>query len=171
MAKSERSGARTRSAAAGPPALRRAIRALGLRVLGLAPEERPGAVGHASLIGVDVTAPRSRRPGVAVLSTLAAVLVVALGVSALRIELLRIRYALGEAMAQEQQLLEEQRSLTAEMRRLRDPVQLAERARRLGFVRPERLIDLPSPSERIDLGAETVLAARGALPTEGRERP
>ena len=95
------------------------LRALGLRILGLPPEasRKPGS--ELGLIGIDVAGQRRRGRAFGLLSTLAAVLVVALGVSALRIDLLRIRYALGEAIAEEQRLLDEQRSLTAEMRRLR----------------------------------------------------
>jgi len=78
-----------------------------------------------------------------VLPVLVVALVVALGLAALRIEVLRVRYALAEATLEEQRLLDEERALMAERRRLRDPVHLARRAEARGFVRPEHLIDLP----------------------------
>ena len=76
------------------------------------------------------------------LPVLITALLVSLGVAALRIDLLRVRYALAAATLEEQRLLDESRSLTAEMRRLRDPYHLAMQAKELGFVRPARLIDL-----------------------------
>ena len=76
------------------------------------------------------------------LPVLVTALVVALGIAALRIDLLRVRYALAAATLEEQRLLDQSRSLTAEMRKLRDPYHLALQARDLGFVRPSRLIDL-----------------------------
>ena len=81
------------------------------------------------------------RAGV-LLPVLVTALVVSLGIAALRIDLLRVRYALAAATLEEQRLLDESRSLTAEMRKLRDPYHLALQARDLGFVRPSRLIDL-----------------------------
>ena len=147
------------------------LRAIGLDILGLPPEDPRGPGNEMRLIGVDVGGGRRHRRAVGVLSTLAAVVAVALGVSALRIDLLRIRYALGEAIAEEQRLLDEQRSLTAEMRRLRDPVQLAERARRLGFVRPEQLIDLPAATAPAVFTSGAVLADLGAAQAGGPSRP
>jgi hypothetical protein len=141
---------------------RKAVAALGRRILGLPDEDPRGPRNEMRLIGVDVAAQSGPRRAIGLLSVVAAVLVVALGVSSLRIDLLRIRYALGEAIAEEQRLLEEQRTLTAEMRRLRDPVQLAERARRLGFVRPEELIDLPEARSNDRFESGTVLADLGA---------
>ena len=76
------------------------------------------------------------------LPVLVTALVVSLGIAALRIDLLRVRYALAAATLEEQRLLDESRTLTAEMRTLRDPYHLALQARDLGFVRPSRLIDL-----------------------------
>ena len=81
------------------------------------------------------------RAGV-LLTVLVTALVVSLGIAALRIDLLRVRYALAAATLEEQRLLDESRMLTAEMRTLRDPYHLALQARDLGFVRPSRLIDL-----------------------------
>ena len=69
-------------------------------------------------------------------------LIAALCLAALRVDLIRQRYDLAEAMNTEKRLLEQKRTLTAQGRRLRDPARLARLASELGFVRPERLIDI-----------------------------
>jgi hypothetical protein len=158
------------------------LRALVHRALGLAPQDAP--IGGAQsgdrsglemgLIGIDVASNRQPIVGRALLPLLIAGLLVALGVSAMRIDLLRIRYALAETVKEEQRLRGEERSLTVRMRTLRDPVQLAERAQQLGFVRPDRLIDLPgsapgapeTPPDRA-----TSLAVSDAVPPAGLVRP
>lgn len=71
-------------------------------------------------------------------------LIATLGLTALRIDLIRQRYALAAAMGEEKQLLEEHRTLTAQVRSLRDPARLAALAREMGFVRPASIIELPS---------------------------
>ena len=71
-------------------------------------------------------------------------LIATLGLTALRIDLIRQRYALAAAMGQEKRLLEEQRTLTAQVRSLRDPARLNVLAREMGFVRPAREIQLPT---------------------------
>ncbi len=67
---------------------------------------------------------------------------VALSVAALRIDILRMRYGLGEALETEKALIEESRELTAQVRRLRDPARLARLAIESGLGSPERVIDL-----------------------------
>ncbi len=94
------------------------------------------------LIGLDVSGRRGGRRAWISWPVVLAALLLALGVAALRVDLIRMRYALADGLAAEQSLLEEQRRLTAEMRGLRDPSGLARRARELGFVHPERVIDL-----------------------------
>jgi len=69
-------------------------------------------------------------------------LIAALCLAALRVDLIRQRYDLAEAMKTEKQLLEQKRLMTAQDRRLRDPARLARLAAERGFVRPERLIDI-----------------------------
>ena len=167
----QRKPARTTRRRPARRGVRAQLRAIGLRILGLPPETPRRVRNEMGLIGIDVAGGRPRRRAIGMLSTLAAVLVLALGVSALRIDILRIRYALGEAIAEEQRLLDEQRSLTAEMRRLRDPVQLSERARRLGFVRPDQLIDLPAAGAPARFEAGAILADRGAVAPGGLRRP
>lgn len=100
-------------------------------------------VRELGLIGVDVAHQRSRVRARTLIPLMGVALVAALALASLRIDLLRIRYAVAEANDREQVLQAEQRALTAEMRTLRDPVTLTRRADELGFVRPERMIDLP----------------------------
>jgi AraC-like DNA-binding protein len=70
----------------------------------------------------------------------------ALAIAALRIDILRLRYALGEAVSREKQLVQEQRQNTAQLETLRDPSRLAELAHELGFSRPDRVVRLDSSS-------------------------
>lgn len=70
----------------------------------------------------------------------------ALAIAVLRIDILRLRYALGEAVSEEKQLLHAQRQNTAKLETLRDPARLAELAHELGFSRPEHVIRLDSSS-------------------------
>ena len=104
--------------------------------------------GRASLGGSDLARVRQigRRRGRAFPALLVGALIAALFLAALRVDLIRMRYGLGAAMSEEKRLLEEQRELTAELRRLRDPLRLARLSRRLGLARPERVIELPPVS-------------------------
>jgi len=103
------------------------------------------------LIGRDIAGtplrsrPRSRLFPVALVGALIA----ALCLAALRVDLIRQRYDLAEAMKTEKQLLERKRLLTAQSRRLRDPARLSRLAAERGFVRPDRLIDI----EPVDVAA------------------
>lgn len=76
------------------------------------------------------------------LSLLTFVVVAALGLVMLRSDVLRIRYALSETMAEERKLLEQQRDYTVKVRTLRAPGQLVRLAQDRGFARPERIIYL-----------------------------
>lgn len=69
-------------------------------------------------------------------------LVAGMGLAALRIDILRLRYALADSIEAEKKLDENQRVWTARKESLRDPARLAELARERGFVRPTRVIDL-----------------------------
>lgn len=95
------------------------------------------------LIGLDVSGRTRHARAWLAWPVIAAALLLALGVAVLRVDLIRMRYALAAGLASEQRLLDEQRQLTAHMRELRDPAELARRARELGFVHPARVIDLP----------------------------
>ena len=66
----------------------------------------------------------------------------ALALAALRIDILRVRYALGEAIREEKALVQQQRQQIAVLEGLRNPSRLVEVAQRLGFAPPERVIDL-----------------------------
>jgi hypothetical protein len=70
----------------------------------------------------------------------------ALGVAALRVDLLRVRYGLADALQQEKALLQEQREMRARVGELRDPARLAQLARRFDLVRPRRIVHLATPA-------------------------
>jgi hypothetical protein len=73
---------------------------------------------------------------------LAGVLLAALALAALRVDLIRVRYGLGQAMQEEKQLLEQERGLRAKVGSLRDPTRLARLAPRYELARPVRVLDL-----------------------------
>jgi len=103
-----------------------------------APPVRPDWIGR-DLSNTKARHHRSKRSwGALLLGTLC----VALLLSALRVELFRLRYEISDAIQAEQRLLEERRELTVAVRRLRDPHLLARRADKLGLGRPERLIEI-----------------------------
>jgi hypothetical protein len=128
----------------------RPLRVWSSRVAGwLAPREprrpaRPRA--SADLVGRDFSGRRAGRPALAraLPALLAGLLVAALALSALRVELIRLRYGLGQAMHEEKALLEESRALRARVGSLRDPQYLARLAPRFGLARPARVIELPA---------------------------
>jgi len=74
-----------------------------------------------------------------------AAVIVALGMAALRIDLIRARYETGKGYTEERRLNQKIAGLTARMRELRDPVDLGQVARQRGFIPPELLIDLAVP--------------------------
>jgi hypothetical protein len=73
-------------------------------------------------------------------------LLAGLALAALRVDGIRVRYGLAEAMRAEKALLEEQRALKVRIRAMRDPTRLAELAEQRGYVRPERVIELAPPA-------------------------
>ena len=73
-------------------------------------------------------------------------LVSALTLASLRIDLIRTRYALADALAAEENLISEQRALIATRRGLRDPTALAARAREAGFRPAGAVITLVDPA-------------------------
>jgi hypothetical protein len=92
--------------------------------------------------------PKRRLPGIrpASLGVVAAGAVcAALLLVALRMDSVRLRYALADAVRAEQTLLDEQRSLTVEVRQLRDPRRLEGLGRELGLVPAGCTIDLDHP--------------------------
>jgi hypothetical protein len=65
-----------------------------------------------------------------------------LALTALRISIIRTGYALGAVLQRETELRTRERSAAVAVRIERDPHKLRELAGRLGFARPERVIDL-----------------------------
>jgi len=95
--------------------------------------------------GRDVSAQpeRPRRiPARQVAVVVAGAVCAALLLVVLRIDSIRLRYRLADAMRAEQQLQEQQRRLIVDVRRLRHPLRLAELGRELGLARPERVFEL-----------------------------
>ena len=75
--------------------------------------------------------------------------VTALGVAALRIDLIRIRYAMAASVESENSLIEERRALIAHKRQLRDPTVLAVEARERGFRSPAHIFSIVDPKSRV----------------------
>jgi type VI protein secretion system component VasK len=71
-----------------------------------------------------------------------------LALAALRVSILRTRYALAATLQRETELRGRERSAAVAARQQRDPHKLRELATQLGFARPERVIDLEGPAER-----------------------
>jgi len=97
-------------------------------------------------IGIDVSSAPVRPAPRGVYPLLGLAVVVALGVAALRIDLLRTRYAVSAVLERENELIEEQRQLIVRRRQLRDPVELAVQARERGFRPPAHVVTLPDPT-------------------------
>ena len=102
--------------------------------------------GRQAWIGIDVSNQPVRRAPRGLYPLFAVAVVVALGVAAVRIDLLRTRYAVAAAMERENDLIEEQRQLIVRRRQLRDPVELAVQARERGFRPPAHVVSLPDPA-------------------------
>jgi hypothetical protein len=100
--------------------------------------------GAADLVGVDFArvrvAARRRRPWLPV--ALIGALLAALGLAALRVQILRMRYALGEATVEIEALREQRSRVTAELERLRGPDHLVAQARRHGLGPALRVIEI-----------------------------
>jgi hypothetical protein len=69
-------------------------------------------------------------------------LVAGLSLAALRIDILRLGYAVADAVAEEKALMEARGALTARVQALRDPARLASLAPARGLARPTRVIEL-----------------------------
>jgi len=70
----------------------------------------------------------------------ATALAVALAFSALRSEIVDLRYRAADVLAEERALADTRSTLAVEVSELRDPQRLVRIARERGFVRPRRLI-------------------------------
>ena len=107
-------------------------------------------VGRLDLIGLDM-APERRAPrSQTVVPVIAAVVVAAMILVGLRMDVLRMRYASAEALTLERRLLDEKRSITVSLLRMREPKLLSERAGKLGFATPDRVINLSLRAKRGD---------------------
>jgi hypothetical protein len=109
------------------------------------PRTRRPARARVDLVGHDFAQPRSagRAWRGALPALLAGVLLAALALAALRVDLIRVRYGLGQAMQQEKELLERDRALRARVGSLRDPIRLARLAPRYKLARPARVLEIP----------------------------
>ena len=112
--------------------------------LGPASPRRPTRA-RVDLVGRDLAQRRAPRPALSRVlpALLAGVVFAGLALAALRVELIRVRYGLGQAMREEKALLEQGRALRARVGSLRDPIRLARLAPRYGLARPVRVFDLP----------------------------
>lgn len=101
-----------------------------------------------NLIGRDVAHVRGRAGVPLRLTVLLMVIfaVAGLGIVGMRSDVMRIRYALSEAITEEKRLRLEYNESTVEMRKLRSPARVTRLAEELGFQRPERIIDLSVPT-------------------------
>ncbi|MDP6978399.1 MAG: hypothetical protein QF570_07340 [Myxococcota bacterium] len=113
--------------------------------------ELPGTVrgrrepkGRLDLIGLDMAPRRKRVRNTTLVPIIGAIVVCALALVWLRMDVVRMRYAAAEAVAEERELLDRKRKITVELLRLREPTRLAEQARKLGFATPDRVIHLPA---------------------------
>jgi hypothetical protein len=113
------------------------------RARGRAGRRRAGA-RRRGLVGRDLARIRLLAPGRSrqLLLALVAILLAALLLAALRIDIIRMRYSMAEAIRDQTALLEERRELTARVRSLRDPSRLARLARDRDLGWPERVIEL-----------------------------
>ncbi len=100
--------------------------------------------GRLDLIGLDMAPKRKRVRNTTLVPIIAAVVVCALALVWLRMDVVRMRYAAAEAVAEERALLDQKRKITVELLRLREPTRLAKHARKLGFATPDQVIHLPA---------------------------
>ncbi len=102
--------------------------------------------GRLDLIGLDMAPRRKRHRNAALVPVIVAVVVCALGLVWLRMDVVRMRYAAAEAMAEVQALSDHKQKVTVELLRQREPTRLAAEARKLGFGTPDQVIPLPNKS-------------------------
>lgn len=118
--------------------------------LWLPPSPKSARMPRRKWVGVDFAGKRNPPRSHVLIPLLMVAIVAALGVAALRIDLIRIRYAMAATMAEESTLLEEQRALIVRKRARLDPIELAIQARMRGFGPPAHVFTLPDPVLRSD---------------------
>jgi hypothetical protein len=97
----------------------------------------------------DLATPQARAPrALPLLAVTLGVFAAYVGLVALRGEIQRLAYELGDAMQTEAQLQGRERAAQAAVRELRDPRRLRELASARGFVVPEHVILLPRETAR-----------------------
>jgi cell division protein FtsL len=137
--------------------------------IGASERARPAAAGERrDLVGRDLAdRPRRarRRSGLRLPLALGAIAAALLLVT-LRVEILRMRYALAEVASQEEELRESARRATVEVMQLRDPARLRRLAEERGFKRPERMRTVEVPAAA---APHVAAAPAGAVAEE--ERP
>jgi len=108
---------------------------------------RSGRAGAADLVGVDFARVRTavRRRRVWLPAALLGALLAAMGLAQLRMEIFRMRYALGEVDGETRALREQRSQLVAKLESLRGPERLAKLARERGFAQPAHVIQLDPP--------------------------
>ena len=105
----------------------------------------------AATVGADVADRRARDHGGPLQHSHRRWLALALAagvVAAMRSDLRRVQYGLAQALDETRALERERNAALARVRAQRDPTRLARVARERGFVRPERIVDLPAPPPR-----------------------
>jgi hypothetical protein len=136
------------------------------RAKSLTPSRTKSQVGQPQhWVGFDFSDVKNRQRTRALVPLLLVAVIAALGVAALRIDLIRVRYAMATATEAESSLIDERRALTARKRELRDPTQLAVEARERGFRPPAHVYSLPDP-----ILPASPLPAVSAGPSEGTEK-
>ncbi len=119
------------------------------RVKALGPSLPKFANGnHGRWIGFDFSGVTDPRRAKWIVPLLLVAVVTALGIAALRIDLIRIRYAMAASVESENSLIEERRALIAHKRQLRDPTVLAVEARERGFGSPDHVFSIVDPKAR-----------------------
>jgi hypothetical protein len=105
---------------------------------------RSSRVGSADLVGVDFARVRvaARRRRTWLPAALVGALLAALGLAQLRLQILRMRYALGEATLEVEALREERSRWTARLETLRGPERLGKLARERGLAPALRVIEV-----------------------------
>jgi len=119
------------------------------------------AAASTEWIGIDFSNENHPRRLRKLIPLLILALVAALSISALRIDLIRTRYAMAAALEEEEALIAEQRRLIVRRRQLRDPVELAVQARARGFRPPTQILSLPEPR----IGGTATAEGISALPS------
>jgi hypothetical protein len=113
---------------------------------------RSPRAGTPDLVGLDFARVRTAGPRrrAWLPAALIGALLAAMGLAELRMQIFRMRYALGEASIETRALREERSQLMARLESLRGPERLARLARERGFAAPSQVIVLHAPRSGLD---------------------